>query len=196
MTVIQLRPTFDLSKPETLILDLEHFKPKEVIALVEAFEADAKANPTLGPLPVVTGWNEITPAIAVDILRRNRPGANRKVDPATVNYYALQMAQAEWKATGQPVLIDNAGRLVDAQHRMYAIVISGATIKSFVVTDVEAIPNLFAYIDNSRPRNAATALQTAGFNGAASLIARVFKLAEEVHPPAFSIRLASTSCRA
>jgi|HubBroStandDraft_4_1064222.scaffolds.fasta_scaffold00038_16 hypothetical protein len=180
MVVVPFRRTFDLSDPESLKFDLSNFRPKEMIALVEAFEADVKANPTLGPLPVPTGWVDITPTIAIDLLRRNRPGANRKVDPATCNYYALQMVQKEWKATGQPVLIDNAGHLVDAQHRLYAIIISGETIRSFVVTDVEAIPNLFAYIDNSRPRTLATALQTAGFNGAGSLIAKVFKLAEEV----------------
>jgi hypothetical protein len=42
------------------------------------------------------------------------------------------------------------------------------------------IPHLFAYIDNSRPRTAATALQTSGYNGVAAIIVKVIKLAEEV----------------
>jgi hypothetical protein len=139
-----------------------------------------KTNPVLGTLPVNTGWNDITPDKAVDLLRRNRPGANRKIDAATVFYYARQMARGEWKATGQPFLIDDNGVLQDCQHRCYAVIISGATIKTFVVTNVPAQQNLFAYIDNSRPRTAATALQTAGLNGVSSVIAKVIRIAEEV----------------
>ena len=139
MSVIhQLRPDFNLSDPATLVLDLDNQKPKEVLALVEAFEADIKANPKLGTLPVSTGWHDVTPAIAIDLLRRNRPGANRKIDPATVFYYARQMSRGEWKATGQPFLIDDNGVLQDCQHRCYAVIISGATIKTFVVTNVPA----------------------------------------------------------
>jgi len=52
--------------------------------------------------------------------------------------------------------------------------------RTFVVTDIEPIPNLFAYIDNVRVRTPATALQTAGYDGVASAIVRVIKIAEEV----------------
>jgi hypothetical protein len=172
--------SFDLADPTTLVMDPALIKPRDISTLVEMIEADIKANPTLGALQVVTGWNDITPAIALDLLRRNRPGANRKVEATTVAYYASQMLRGEWKATGQPMLIDSEGRLVDAQHRLLAILVSGKTIKSFVVTGVEAIPSLFAYIDNSRPRSAAAALQTAGLNGVSPLIVKVIKLAEEI----------------
>ena len=116
----------------------------------------------------------------MNLVRRNRPGANRKLDPATVVYYAKQMARDDWKATGQPILIDTNGGLLDAQHRVYAGLISGMTFKSFVVTDVEPIENLFAYIDNAKPRTAASALQTAGLNGVSPTIVKVLKIAEEV----------------
>jgi hypothetical protein len=155
-------------------------KPKEVLALVETFEADIQANPDPGPLPVTTGWHEITPAIALNLLRRNRPGANRKIDPATVFYYGKQMAKNDWKATGQPILLDANGRLQDGQHRLFAVLISGATIKSFVVTGIDPIPTLFAYIDNSRTRTPAVALQTAGLNGVSAIIVKVIKIGEEV----------------
>jgi hypothetical protein len=180
MTNVPSRQAFDLNNPSTLALDLGHPKAKDVLALVEAFEETMRAHPVAGALPVVTGWNDVTPAIAIQLLLRNLPGANRKVDPATVFYYASQMVAGEWKATGQPMLIDSNGRLVDAQHRLYAIVISGMTIKSFIVTDVEPIPGLFAYIDNARPRTAATALQTSGLNGVSPIIVKVVKIAEEV----------------
>ena len=179
-SVVNLRPNFDLADASTLTLDLANPKPKDVMALVEAFDAANNESSVLGPLPVSTGWNDITPTVAVDLLKRNRPGANRKIDPPTVFYYANQMARGQWKATGQAMLFDAHGRLQDAQHRLYGVLISGATIKSFVVVDIDPIPNLFAYIDNARPRTAATALQTAGFNGVASVINRVIKIGEEV----------------
>src|SRR4029077_1443520 len=179
-------PAFVLENPETCVLDLANPKPKLIVALVEAIEAAIKANPVLGPLKVTTGWNEITPTIAIDLLRRNRPGINRKVDPATVFYYAAQMKCGEWKATGQPFLIDRNGFMLDAQHRALAVIISGATIRSYVVTEIDPIPNMFAYIDNSRPRTAATALATAGFNGTSSTIAKVLILAESVRLGVFN----------
>jgi hypothetical protein len=181
MTVVHtLRPNFDLSDPSTLVFDLANPRPKDVLALVETFEEAIKATPDVGKLPVVTGWNDISPTIGVNLLLRNRPGANRKVDPATVFYYAQQMAKDQWKATGQPGLIDKNGVLQDMQHRLYGGLISGVTFRSFIVTDVEPIPNLFAYIDNSRPRTAATALQTAGHNGVSTSIVKVIKIGEEI----------------
>lgn len=177
---------FDLSSPDSLRLDLANPKPKEVLALVEAIEAHVKANPDLGRLPVKTGWHEITPALAVELICRNRPGANRRVDPGTVFYYANQMARGEWQATGQPIIFNDEGALVDAQHRLLGGIIAGASFRSFVVTDVKAIPNLFAYIDNSRARNGATALQTAGFNGVAPLIVKVVRIGEDVRHGVYS----------
>ena len=131
--VFNLQRAFDLSDPATLKLDLDNPKPKDVLALVEAFEADIKAKPDLGPLPVQTGWNEITPVIGVGLARRNRPGANRRIDPNTVFYYANQMARGQWKATGQPILFSEDGVLMDAQHRILAGIISGVTFTSYVV---------------------------------------------------------------
>ena len=179
MTVINM-PThvFDLADPKTFILDLANQKPKEVLAIVETFEDHMKKNALPEVLPVTTGWNEIDPPKAVNLLQRNRLHANRRVDPATVFYYARQMAKGDWKATGQPILVDKNGWLADAQHRLLANLISGTSITTYVITDIE--PGLFAYIDNSKPRTAASALQTIGINGVASTIIKVIKLAEEL----------------
>ena len=171
--------SYDFSKPETLILDLANAKPKDLLAMKESYE-EAIKGAVLGSLGMSTGWHKIGPALALELLKRNRPGANRKIDPATVFFYARQMADGEWMPTGQPILFDRDGKLNDAQHRLWGIVVSGATIETFVVTDIPVIPNGFAYIDNNRPRNAAAALQTSGLNGVSATIAKVVKIAEEV----------------
>ena len=166
------------------MLDLDTVKPKDLLGVVEAFAEAKRSGAALGPLPVKTGWNEITPAIAIDLLKRN--DGNRKVDPATVIFYAQQMARDDWKKTGQPMLIDSIGRLVDAQHRCYAGLISGTTFPSYVVTDIEPIEGLFAYIDNSKVRTAATALQTAGMNGVSPTIVKMIRIAEEARLGVFN----------
>jgi len=179
-TIVPERPAYDIADPSSLRLDLGNPKPKDVNAVVEALVEAARTKTDLGPLLLSTGWHQITPEIAISLLLRNRPGANRKVDPATVYYYAQQMQKGQWKATGQPIIFDRNGILQDAQHRLYAGVISGETFTSFVVTDVEPIPNLFAYIDNGKVRNAAAALQTAGWNGVSPIVVRVLRIGEEV----------------
>ena len=171
--------SYDFSKPETLVLDLANAKPKDLLTMKEAFEVINKSA-VVGSLGMSSGWHKITPAMALELLKRNRPGANRKVDPATVYFYGRQMADGDWKATGQPVLFDRDGKLNDAQHRLWASVVSGSTFETYVITDIPVIENGFAYIDNNRPRNAAAALQTSGLNGVSSTIAKVVKLAEEI----------------
>jgi len=181
MTVIRLHH-FDLSDPSTMVLDLASATGKDVVALVEFFEAQMKkdAQTALPPFPFTTAWHDITPELAIAALLRNRPGANRRVNPPTVLYYASMMARGEWKATGQPAIFDANEVLIDAQHRFYAALIAGAAFRTFIVTDVEPIPGLFAYIDNSHPRTGATALQTAGYNGVAPVIAKVIRIGEEI----------------
>jgi hypothetical protein len=192
------RLAYDLADPTSMILDLVNPKPKDVLAIHETFRTAMRANPDLGPLPVSTGWMDITPAIAINLLQRNHPGTNRWLNPAAVFYYARQMAADEWMPTGQPVLINVNDELKDAQHRMYAVVISGKTIRTYVITDIADIPNLFVYIDNIMAvRGATAALQTAGYNGTSPTIAKVLRFAEEVrlgiYSPAGNTRLARTT---
>jgi hypothetical protein len=72
MTVQQLRPSFDLGDLSTCVLDLEKPSPKDVLAIVAMVSEKARTTSDLGPLPVTTGWNEITPATALDLLLRRR----------------------------------------------------------------------------------------------------------------------------
>jgi hypothetical protein len=161
-------------------LDLDTIKPKAFENMKESFDAWIIAEPLTEPLTLTTGWHTVTPEEAQQLLRRNRPGANRKVSLATVLYYAHQMAQGEWPKTGQPVIFDENGVLIDGQHRLWGCLYSSTAFTTMVVTDVPAIPNLFAYIDNCRARSPAAALQTAGFNGVSPTIVAIMKIAVEI----------------
>lgn len=131
---------------------------------------------------LTSGWHVITPAIAEELLLGK---ANRQISLATVAYYARQMMEGQWKATGEPIIITSDGVMRDAYHRCWACYLSGASFRTFVVTDVEPTPDLFAFIDNGKSRSDADALETAGMNGLSKIIAKVVKIAVKYERGAF-----------
>jgi len=140
--------------------------------LIEQFEKWKQEAPP-APFTLTTGIHTITPEQAEELLKRNRK--NRSVDMTTVQSYAVQLMRGEWKITGQPVIFTEQGNLLDGQHRLWASYLSGIPITTFVVTNIPDQDNLFAYVDNCRPRSAGDALQTAGLNGLAKHVAAVIQ---------------------
>jgi len=132
------------------------------------------------------GWYDVTPEMACQILRRNR--ANRKLTIKFVRKYARSMTASLWRGTGEPIIIDKEGYLQNAQHRLWALMLSGATARIFIVADVDAEPDLFAFIDNGKVRSHSDAIYTAGLgNGASSMIAAAVKLAYRYDQGAFKL---------
>jgi hypothetical protein len=145
--------------------------------LLDDFEAWRKKEP-LRDIDVSNGWKDINQETAENYLLRNPVGSNRRPSLSTVKYYAKQMAKVGgWKKTGQAILFDTEGHLLDAGHRLWAGYLSGATFPSYVIGDVPADPMLFAFIDNGKVRSAPDALATAGLNGLSKLIAPVVSMA-------------------
>lgn len=71
-------------------------------------------------------WVLVTPAMAAEWMRRNR--SNRQVNVAQVARFAQDMAKKRWSRNPQPVIFDADGDLIDGQHRLLAIIASGASI--------------------------------------------------------------------
>jgi hypothetical protein len=69
----------------------------------------------------------ITPAKAKKMLELNV--CNRNVRESRVCEYANEMAAGRWRLTGQGIIILEDGTVGDGQHRLYAIVKSGATVQ-------------------------------------------------------------------
>jgi hypothetical protein len=141
----------------------------------DRFDEWAKTQAQPGPFPLRNGWHDITPQIAEDLLLRN--GRNRKVSLTTVKKYYRAMLNGQWMPTGQPILVNKAGKTEDCQHRAWASYLGRVTFHSHVVADVPVNPELFAYIDDSKPRSASDALYTSGNNGLSATIAATVKLA-------------------
>jgi hypothetical protein len=155
-------------------LDLQSTSNKAFDKVLEDFEA-WRATQKPRKLDLTNGWKTVTQEIAEGMLLRNH--GNRKPTLPTIKYYAKQMTGNEWKKTGQPVIFDTEGRLLDAGHRLWASYLSGASFETYLVGDVPPDEGLFAYIDNCKARTAADALATAGLNGLSKPLASVINVA-------------------
>jgi len=94
-------------------------------------------------------------------LERNRP-----LSASTVARYAAEMQHGHWMLTHQGIAFDDAGHLIDGQHRLHAIVKSGVGVDMAVTRDVPAIQTrngvsarAFDGIDRLRLRNVGQCLE-------------------------------------
>jgi hypothetical protein len=157
-------------------LDLHSANGNAFITVLEDFETWRQTQ-TPRDLDLSNGWKVITQETAEGMLLRNPVGANRRPTLPTVKYYARQMQHDGWKKTGQPILFNTDGNLLDAGHRLWACYLSGASFPTYVIGDVPADPTVFAYIDNCKARTPADALATAGLNGLSKQLATVVSMA-------------------
>jgi hypothetical protein len=101
-------------------------------------------------------------------------GPNRTVRKAAVTQYASDMAAGLWRQTGQGIIFDIEGRLMDGQHRLQAIIQSNRTVKMTVVRGVS--PSAMPMIDVGLKRTVGDSLGIAGVTNAAQ-VAAVARLA-------------------
>lgn len=110
---------------------------------------------------VATQTVQASPELAALWLAHN--GHNRTLSPRTVDQYAADMAAGNWNFTGQPIIFDAAGHLIDGQHRLTAQVKVGVTLDWLVITGVQTATRDF--IDIGRPRSVGNQLQIKGVGG-------------------------------
>ncbi len=90
----------------------------------------------------------VTPAMAANWLMKNE--GNRKLREQHSASLARAMDQGKYKLTHQAAALTKKGRLIDGQHRMRAIVLSGKTVPMFIAYDVP--DDVFAVLDSGMPR--------------------------------------------
>lgn len=91
----------------------------------------AKAAPPKPKSKLSVEYEEITPADAEEILEANTEN-NRNIKLAQVDKYARDMMAGRWEDNGETIKIDTNGKLIDGQHRMRAVLESGATMHFWV----------------------------------------------------------------
>jgi len=100
----------------------------------------------------------ITPAMAHDWLKRNV--GNRPLSRSRVARYAEDMRNGRWVENGETIKFNDKGDLIDGQHRLEAIVVSGTAARILVVGHLAKIAALT--IDDGKKRSHADRLRLFG----------------------------------
>ena len=100
---------------------------------------------------ISTSIERISPAMAAALLEGNID--NRRVKPSLITQYASDMKQGRWLVTGDPIIISDDGLLNDGQHRLKAIIVSGATVECVITRGVSR---------ESRAKTGIGSIRTAG----------------------------------
>lgn len=99
----------------------DRIAPRKVATLAQP----GQPAPSAGPMRTV--WVEVTPAQAAEWLKNNF--VNRPLREDVVQSYARDMRNGVWVATHQGVAFSDTNALIDGQHRLSAIVLSGLTVR-------------------------------------------------------------------
>lgn len=111
-------------------------------------------------------WVLVTPPLADEWLQRNDD--NRRMSPSRVLKFAEDMEAGRW-AQYHPhgIAFDRNGRLIDGQHRLKAVEVSGVSIWMRVTKDLE--PRMHIVFDLGTPRSTANMFQRAGITSGAQI---------------------------
>lgn len=117
-------------------------------------------------------FNEtITSEAALDLLTLNQD--NRKLKRASIDKMVEDMLADIWIWNGDPIRFDINMKLVDGQHRLWAIYLSKRKQPYTIVTGLPEKAQ--STIDNGQNRNASDALQFHGFKEYSTIVAAVIK---------------------
>lgn len=84
---------------------------------------------------------------------------NRQLRPYRVSRYATAMREGRWPFTGEPLLYDTNGRLLNGQHRLHAVIEAEVTLPFLVVRGLGA--DTYNHIDGNLTRSVGDALDAA-----------------------------------
>lgn len=119
--------------------------------------AIARVEPKVIPAEIRTMLVEITPAYAAQLLANNP--RNRRPKEVRIARYAKAMSAGKWRVTGETVVVDRNGDLVDGQNRLAACVRADVPFLALLVTGVA--PEVFAVTGSGAPRSAGDTIDIA-----------------------------------
>lgn len=110
---------------------------------------------------------EMTPQMAVELLEHN--DVNRPLRQHRVDQYADAIDKGNWALTGDPIVIDRNGRLMQGQHRLRACIKANRSFKTAVLRGAD--PASYAVMDSGLGRKASDVLAHAGHSNATTIAA-------------------------
>mgnify|MGYP003587230153 FL=1 len=112
----------------------------------------------------------ITPLKALEYLETNA-GNQRNVSATHELHLRQQMKSGQWQMTGEPIIFDSEGRLVDGQHRLRALVAADVALDFMVVRGVES--ESFMVMNRGKTRTAGNIFAIHGVKSANAVAASV-----------------------
>jgi len=109
----------------------------------------------------------ITPEIAAKYLGQN--DNNRPLQPSWVKRLTESMLRNEWTINGEAIKIGVSGNVLDGQHRLHAIIKSGASIQTVVMHNVS--DQVFLTLDQGKRRSASDGFAIEGYTNTNTLAA-------------------------
>jgi len=100
----------------------------------------------------------VTPELATEWLAKNK--TNRRINELHLRFLVEEIVSGRWKCNGDAIRFDDAGNLLDGQHRLMAITRTGKPLEFVVVTGLDH--NSFATMDVGKKRSWSDALSVLG----------------------------------
>lgn len=100
----------------------------------------------------------VSPKLAVEILETRAP--NRQIKQHRVDQYARDMRAGHWLRNGETIKFDRFGRLLDGQHRLWAVIEADVAVDFTVVLGLE--PEAMATVDTGVARSFSDVLGIGG----------------------------------
>ena len=101
----------------------------------------------------------LTPTIAQHMLKYCNT-LNRKLNKKWVTCLAESIKRGEWQLNGEAIIFSKELRLIDGQHRLQAIVLSGKEVESYITTGIDE--QNFVSIDTGHARSGSHVLGIGG----------------------------------
>jgi len=118
---------------------------------------------------VYTELVTVTPEVATSWLSFNKH--NRTLRKKTIDLYSQYMKNGEWLLNGESIKFSSENFLLDGQHRLSAIVKSGAAVEMIVMHNLS--PDTFKTIDTGKKRSGGDSLSVAGYTNSSRLSAGI-----------------------
>lgn len=97
--------------------------------------ASKSAIPAQAPAPAIEAKvMSVTPEMAKDLLSPKKNSHNRRLQDRTVKLYARNIETGDWALNGEAIKIAEDGTLLDGQHRLAAVALTGKTVPMLVIT--------------------------------------------------------------
>lgn len=112
---------------------------------------------------------DLTPELAEKFLSKNTN--NRNVNGRNIAKYAHDMEAGNWRFNGESIKIAKDKTLIDGQQRCLAVIRSGKTIKTCLISGLEK--DVIVTIDTGKSRNAGNVFQIEGIQNATTVSSSV-----------------------